>query len=74
MTPEERQLLANALNQVQVTDAPHSRLTVYDLWAMPETERQRVMAEAVAKAIDENFELFEANVLYEYDDESKLNA
>jgi len=37
---------------------PH--LTVYDLLAMPEEQRQKVMAEAFALAANEEFETFDA--------------
>ncbi len=45
-------------------------LTVYDLLAMPEDERQAVMARAFELAAQEDFEIFEANEVYDdYDEE-----
>lgn len=45
-------------------------LTVYDLLAMPEDEREAVMARAFALAAEEDFEIFEANEVYDdYDEE-----
>ncbi|MCY4464098.1 MAG: XRE family transcriptional regulator [Chloroflexi bacterium] len=44
------------------------QLTVYDLLAMPEAERNAVMAQAFATATKENYELFEDYDIYdEYD-------
>lgn len=49
-------------------------LTVYDLLAMPEDERQAVMDRAFERAAEYDFEIFEANEFYEledFDDEAR---
>lgn len=49
-------------------------LTVYDLLAMPEDERNAVMERAFELAADYDFEIFEANEFYEledFDDEAR---
>jgi len=43
-------------------------LTVYDLLAMPEDERNAVMERAFKAAADYDFEIFEANEFYELED------
>ena len=43
-------------------------LTVYDLLAMPEDEREAVMERAFEAAADYDFEIFEANEFYELED------
>lgn len=43
-------------------------LTVYDLLAMPEDEREAVMERAFEAAADYDFEIFEANEVYDYED------
>jgi hypothetical protein len=40
-------------------------LTVYDLLAMPEKERQQAVGAAFAASANEDFEVFEANEFYE---------
>ena len=50
------------------SDSGH--LTVYDLLAMPEDERNAVMERAFELAADEDFEIFEADEIYDdYDEE-----
>jgi len=49
-------------------------LTVYDLLAMPEDERNAVMERAFEAAADYDFEIFEANEFYaleDFDDEAR---
>ena len=51
-------------------EQPESKhLTVYDLLAMPEAERKAVMERAFELAAEEDFEIFEANEIFdEYDE------
>ena len=49
------------------TDSEH--LTVYDLLAMPEDERNAVMKRAFELAAHEDFEIFEADEVYDDYDE-----
>ena len=51
----------------QQSESKH--LTVYDLLAMPEDEREAVMARAFEAAAEEDFEIFEANEIYDDYDE-----
>lgn len=56
----------------QESESQH--LTVYDLLAMPEDERNAVMERAFEAATDYDFEIFEANEFYEledFDDEAR---
>lgn len=57
-----------AWDERQTTDREHDRLTVYDLMAMPVEDQQRIMSEAFALAADEDFEIFEANELWDEDE------
>ncbi len=47
-----------------------SHLTVYDLMAMPQENRERVMAEAFALAAEDNFETFDAFDDMDFDDDA----
>ena len=50
-------------------EQPESKhLTVYDLLAMPEDEREAVMARAFELAANYDFEIFEADEFYEAED------
>lgn len=47
---------------------PEKHLTVYDLLAMDEEQREEVMRKAFELAANEDFEIFEANEFYEEDE------
>jgi Zn-dependent peptidase ImmA (M78 family)/DNA-binding XRE family transcriptional regulator len=54
---------------VTVQNEP-KRFTIYDLMALPQEEQERVMAKAFELAAQEDFEIFEADELYDYTEDS----
>ena len=54
----------------QLPSSSDGHLTVYDLMALPQEEQERVMAKAFELAAQEDFEIFEANELYDYPEDS----
>lgn len=47
---------------------PNKHITIYDLLDMPEDVRNEIIKRAFELAALEDFEIFEANELYEYED------
>jgi Zn-dependent peptidase ImmA (M78 family)/DNA-binding XRE family transcriptional regulator len=68
MSPDQiRRVYPEWTESSQVNIHP-GHLTVYDLMAMPQAERQKVMAEAFALAAQEEFETFEASDEMDFND------
>jgi hypothetical protein len=66
MSPERiRRLYPQWKETVTVPHEP-KRFTIYDLMALPQEEQDRVMAKAFELAAQEDFEMFEADEVYDY--------
>ena len=70
MSPDRVARIGLDILETEVTSKKSEHVTVYDLLAMPELERQEVMEKAFALAAEEDFEIFEAYEVYDdYDEE-----
>ncbi len=69
MSPDRISRVGIEMPESHREKAESTHLTVRDLLAMPEEERQAVMKEAFALAAEEEFEIFEANEIFDDYDE-----
>lgn len=69
MTPDRIMRVGIDAFEHESAEAVSTHLTVHDLLQMPKVERRRVMESAFALAADEDFEVFEADQVFEDFDE-----
>ncbi|MDE2951431.1 MAG: XRE family transcriptional regulator [Chloroflexota bacterium] len=75
MSPDRISRVGVEILDTNLDIAESTHLTVRDLLAMPEKERQAIMAEAFALAAEEEFEIFEANeIIDDYDEDFDAEA
>ncbi len=70
MSPDRISRVGIDILEPDLEEAESTHLTVRDLLAMPEQERQTAMEEAFALAAEEEFEIFEANEIFDDYDEA----